>query len=114
MGYYTDFSLYAKTLRTHKPVSQEVRGEINDYFEAQGDNSQLFYLEWSIFNQYWYDHAKWYDRDEEMKELSKCFPDVVFWLEGMGEDADEKWREYYWNGNEEDAKVTTTYSECPW
>jgi len=41
---------------------------------------------------------KWYEHDEDMKRLSRHFPDVVFILKGDGEDTGDQWVSYYKNG----------------
>lgn len=38
----------------------------------------------------------WYKYRDDMKKISKCFPSVVFRLDG--EDGYDKWREYWKNG----------------
>ena len=44
---------------------------------------------------------KWYEHDEEMLELSKHFPNVVFCLDGEGEENGDIWRTYYKNGKKQ-------------
>lgn len=102
------------TLRKNKPVSADIRQEIDDYMSVSGDNSYLSSFDWHDFYQSWSMSGKWYDHEDNMKEVSEKFPDVVFKLEGLGEDQDRTWCTYYWNGQSRDAVVTVTYSECPW
>ena len=44
------------------------------------------------------DEVKWYDNEEEMRKLSKKFPDVLFKLHGEGEDNEDIWDKYFMNG----------------
>ena len=62
-------------------------------------NSDLYYTaNCTIEDMIEDDVMKWYDHTEDMIELSKLFPTVIFTLEGNGEDRDDIWREYYFNG----------------
>ncbi len=45
-----------------------------------------------------YEKVAWYEHDKDMKALSLHFPDMVFKLEGAGEDRDDVWVKYYHNG----------------
>ena len=54
---------------------------------------------------------KWYDHDDEMKRLSKHFPDVVFILKGDGEDSDDRWVTYYKNGISQSFTATVVFPE---
>lgn len=44
------------------------------------------------------DTRKWYDHDDDMKQLSEQFPEYYFLLNGQGEDHDDQWRTVYHNG----------------
>lgn len=44
------------------------------------------------------DTMKWYDHDDDMKQLSMQFPDYYFLLSGRGEDHGDQWRKVYHNG----------------
>ena len=54
--------------------------------------------------------SKWYESDEDMKILSSReeYKDVLFILEGEGEDNDDMWKAYYKNGkvHRVDAEIT--------
>ena len=41
---------------------------------------------------------RWYNHDDEMKQLSEQFPEYYFLLNGRGEEYDDKWRTVYHNG----------------
>lgn len=45
-----------------------------------------------------YDSVKWYDHEQDMKEVSKQFPDIIFELHGEGEDTGDIWDKYFKNG----------------
>lgn len=42
--------------------------------------------------------SKWYEHTNEMLDLSKAFPNVVFKIHGEGEDNGDIWDEYYKDG----------------
>lgn len=45
-----------------------------------------------------YDTAKWYDHEEDMAELSRTFPEVLFTLYGDGEESEDMWYKYFKGG----------------
>ena len=45
-----------------------------------------------------YQESKWYDEEEDMKELSKEFPDVHFTVHGEGEENGDIWDHHYLGG----------------
>ena len=46
-----------------------------------------------------------------MEKISKEFPNILFLLEGSGEEAGDIWRCFYMNGNDEFQKVELRYPE---
>jgi hypothetical protein len=79
MGYSTQF--YFDTV--HKPWET--------YEDYACKNDEIRYV---ISN----GSGKWYDHDDDMKALSKLFPDEVFILRGVGEEFPDVWRKAYKNG----------------
>lgn len=45
-----------------------------------------------------YDSMKWYEYYDDMKNMSQNFPEVIFHLEGDGEDPDDLWVADFMNG----------------
>lgn len=41
---------------------------------------------------------KWYEHQNEMRQLSAKYPDIFFELEGHGEEYGDDWRELYYGG----------------
>lgn len=85
MGYYTRFKLTV-TGETDIDVIEKFRDE-NDYAEYAldefGDSRE---------------ECKWYDCKEDVLAFSKKHPDILFLLEGEGEEAGDVWRLYARNG----------------
>lgn len=44
------------------------------------------------------DTIKWYEHESDMRSYSKKYPDVLFTLNGEGEESGDIWIEYYKNG----------------
>lgn len=44
------------------------------------------------------DQRKWYEHEEDMKEISEAYPLLVFALMGWGEETADHWRQYFQNG----------------
>jgi hypothetical protein len=86
MGYYTNYSLEVS----------ELTPELDDFFEKEThDCGKRFY---SRLLNYKSEGIKWYDHENDMIELSKKFPDILFILKGEGEDAEDLWVKYFLNG----------------
>jgi hypothetical protein len=55
--------------------------------------------------------CKWYEYDVDMARLSQQFPELVFLLEGEGEEGGDMWKRYYKNGKVQVANAKITYDE---
>jgi hypothetical protein len=53
--------------------------------------------------------CKWYDHEKEMRAFSKQFPNVLFTLEGQGEEAGDLWQKYFLNGKMQTAKAVISF-----
>lgn len=91
MGYYTQYSLDIKYLGKNHGDWHDLEERVmaatipNDY----GTVGEL--VSGGI-------NCKWYDHDKDMKSISFAFPDVLFILEGSGEETDDRWKAYFLNG----------------
>lgn len=96
MGYYTEFTLQAK------PVDEDVVIKIRDWLLEHRLLNYAFdtdyYLDDGIVTFYSCGEVKWYEHEEDMKELSEAFPDVKFLLRGDGENSDDVWNTVFQNG----------------
>lgn len=101
MGYYTSHSLDVKNVESENQFNELVNAmremEIIDYALDAGSYSEdtkcaYFYAS---------DEVKWYSSSEDMEKISIQFPDMIFLLEGHGEEFGDFWRNYFHNGEHE-------------
>lgn len=103
MGYYTRFSIEIRTAIT-QAKAKEIAAAINravfskdvseedwfftldDYESANVEDDEK--ATWDIMPD---DELKWYDWEEDMKEIAKKYPAIEFRVEGSGEDKDDWW-----------------------
>ena len=79
MGYYTNYTITADKV-------------LPDDFEYQFTE---------ITDYYFYDgklEGKWYDCEDDMINISKLYPNILFTVEGEGEESGDIWRQYFKNG----------------
>ena len=55
--------------------------------------------------------VKWYDHRKDMIRVSKDYPDILFTLSGEGEEPEDLWKEYYLNGQYQEAKAVITFED---
>jgi len=101
MGYFTDYKL-----EIHQDPKNQT-DEIEKYFTADENEDE-----------YWYnlldgacDSMKWYNHDDDMLHISRLWPDVVFRLEGNGEENWDWWVKYYKNGKMQTCRSKITFGE---
>lgn len=94
MGYYTSYelSIYQKDIDITECVEDVVSARFS---EINPDFGKDFLRKYVISG---YETIKWYSYEEDMKELSKDFPDYVFYLEGCGEDFHDWWKIVFHDG----------------
>ena len=96
MGYYT---LYALSVEKDDPSLLESEEFKDIFLKITGYNLE------SLDN----DTIKWYEHDKNMLEISKLYPDTVFRLEGKGEDRNDNWKSYYYNGDAAESRAIIVY-----
>lgn len=102
MGYYTTFFFHARNFDTMCPLLQN---EIVSLLNELDDTYKLYLFGEQTFE------LKWYDHNENMIEFSKRYPDILFELEGEGEDAKDNWKAYYHNGKSQICRAKIVYDE---
>lgn len=53
--------------------------------------------------------TKWYEHEEEMLAVSRKYPSVLFTLQGQGEEADDLWRKYFYDGKVQRTEAVITF-----
>jgi len=92
MGYYTIYTLCV--LNGNENIISKLREENEDAMYAIDENGVGRCM------------AKWYKHEEELKSFSKRNPDILFKLEGEGEENGNLWVKYIKNG-----KVQVCYAK---
>ena len=72
-------------------IGERIEGNENMHFALAVDGTSA-------------ENCTWYDHDNDMKALSKEFPDVLFTLHGIGEEAGDIWVKYFRNGKVQSVK----------
>lgn len=113
MGYYTNHNLKIyqidnALINNDETKRKELEERIN---EAISNHPDMEYAVGSVTEDWYNDSCKWYEHVEDMIKFSKQFPDVVFELEGIGEENGDMWKEYYKNGKYQHCPAKITYEE---
>lgn len=121
MGYETNFSLkykvYGKQTCEHEiiesakychvcgiPLDAYSAIKQLEYYLKNTDNYYLQdFMEWESFT------GKWYEHEEDMKQLSLQFPHILFTLSGDGEEKEDLWRKYFLAGKMQVARAIIVY-----
>ena len=53
--------------------------------------------------------CSWYDHEKDVKEFSKKYPDIVFELNGVGEETFDIWNKYFQNGKMQFCPANVTF-----
>ncbi|UMO76292.1 hypothetical protein SEA_TOMAS_107 [Streptomyces phage Tomas] len=93
MGYYTDFSL---TAEGSGPVYEKMMAERH---KITFSHSNYDFTLGTWLDRDYSDNLKWYEHEEDMKTLSSEWPNVLFILEGDGEEAGDMWKAWFRNGH---------------
>lgn len=98
MSYYTSYNL---TVVNKNSFTENQLREISSELARRLDEDDDFPFRQNIDDPFeWieYDTRKWYDHEEDMMRLSREYPDMIFLLEGWGEEPDDVWRKYFKGG----------------
>jgi hypothetical protein len=101
MGYYTRHQL--SIVESEKTTYEDVQNYINS------DDD----MEYALGDSFGEDEEphKWYTHEEDMRRMSKEFPDIIFLLEGEGEESGDIWKEYYKNGKIQRCQARLVFEE---
>lgn len=111
MGYCTDYVLSISYIGLNNEedesriVSDIILDQLNMVIEKMDIFEDGFDDEWYLYG------AKWYDHDYDMLKLSKQFPELLFTLNGHGEEPEDMWYTYYHNGMLQYCPAIITYDD---
>lgn len=104
MGYYTQFEI-----NIENDVSLLGKSKVSEIEDAV-ENIGIFEISGNA--EYgWSCYDKWYYYTEDMCNLSKKFPGVLFSLHGDGEETEDLWIEYYLDGKYQRCSVQITFEK---
>lgn len=103
MGYCTlyDLRVYTSDLSVIDRVTEELRKRDIINYALEDDPVEIPARKYDPEAYYEYgtcDMVKWYDHEDDMREISMAIPDVRFTLSGDGEDSADIWEKHFWNG----------------
>jgi hypothetical protein len=113
MGYYTRFELEItgtgeRWVTGVDAMGQKVQVNIGlDHNEIEREIVELSGYS-SLFDG---NTHKWYDHAEHMTAISKKYPDLLFTLNGAGEETGDFWRDYYKGGKRQHEEGKIAYGE---
>ena len=98
MGYHTVFNL------SLGDVSKDTKEAVVNALKDKGIIGYAL-----DYNLDYYDAVNWYGHDLDMIEVSRLFPDVLFELDGKGEENEDIWITYYKNGKMQHCNAIITF-----
>lgn len=117
MGYYTNYYLEIENLDDFEPefemhVAEKLVQITDEWNEADLEYAARCRSPLSALISD--DSMKWYDHENDMRALSKEFPKCRFVLEGQGEEPEDLWRKYFYNGFMQYAPARIEYDKPVW
>jgi hypothetical protein len=131
MGYYTNYTLTAKIQKPQAMPTKEALSKLDkeELVNIIAENKEWYNKSMTaddiiyIFNedkdiQMHFEgngdtayECKWYEHDEDMRNFSKKYPNVLFLLEGKGEESEDVWRKYYQDGKCQECHAKLVFDE---
>ena len=117
MGYYTNYVLSIKNIEhfDHDAELKVARALASlPYFRFSEDEiADLEGFRYPIDEVIGWDSQTWYDHKADMMEIAALFPEYVFELDGIGEEPDDFWKEYYHGDKFQYCQGRRTYDPEP-
>ena len=112
MGYYTNYYLEIENEDELDPsIPVKVARELNEMYFGHNVNLDEMCNPLDIVG---WESEKWYDHKDDMRLVSTHYPECKFILEGQGEEPDDMWREYYYNGHLQTAFARIEFDDPIW
>ncbi len=96
MGYYTSYTL--KASGRHEQIGALLEEYTSGY-------------QWDDYVDSWCMNGKWYGHEDDMSALSAAFPDVLFTLEGEGEESGDIWKAYYLQSKSKKVQAEISFAD---
>ena len=113
MGYYTDYSLNVAKINvsddSYRVTTQMFPDSDRERLDKEVELMNVFDDGDSEYG--WTVSAKWYNYRMDMCLLSKKFPDILFELQGYGEEREDMWIEYFYNGEYQRCVASISYDD---
>jgi hypothetical protein len=97
VGYYTCYEL--EIVGGHYELLQNIIANDREMFYGLEMNVETYYS------------VKWYDHEQDMKQLSKELPAYVFKLSGNGEESGDLWVKYFKSGKVQKCEAKITFDD---
>lgn len=113
MGYMTKFEIYAYNTDTREPIPREKEYDMTYELEqiAFGAQDREDFEKYGPldFDAWTGDEMKWYNHENDMIALSKNHPNIIFLVEGIGEEFPDAWHMWVHNGIVEKSYAVVKY-----
>lgn len=96
MGYTTYFTLEVSKDDVRIPLPKDLADRLTEFFDEIDDEEART-------------SSKWYDCEEDMKEFSTLFPELLFYIHGEGESSGDLWDLWVRNGKAQMCAAEITY-----
>lgn len=96
MGYYTKYELQSE------PNIIETDDFKEKFNKVCGDGEYDYVL---------VEDCKWYQHEENMRDVSKLYPYTLFMLDGRGEVHGDIWRKYFFDGKMQFCEATIVFED---
>lgn len=104
MGYRTNYTLTVidPGTRERSPRTREVVSILRDEnVEAQYSLDEMGFVSGN--------DSRWYEHEKDMRAFSSRHPDLIFQLDGRGEESGDIWRKYFVEGKMQEARVVIDF-----
>lgn len=105
MGYLTEYTLKCHT--DNYDTLDKIADMLKDIGIIGYALYELMYNE--EMNFYSCDAVTWYDHDDDMCKVSEAYPDILFELNGSGENSGDIWKTYYKGGKMQHTDAIITF-----
>jgi hypothetical protein len=117
MGYYTNYVLSIKNIDNFDPAIElkvaRALASLPYFGYTEDEMVSLENSHYPIDYVISYDCHKWYEHKDDMMKIAALFPECVFELDGIGEDPDDFWKEYYHGDKFQYCQGRRTYDPEP-